>query len=605
MLLRVSIAKAGEDVERVPEFSKHEVTIGRRPTNDVILPDDGVSGLHAKVLVTGKTLTLVDQGSTNGTFVGGERLDGPRAVGPHDEVLISDYRLTFSLVDAPIVADGSVHTPVAPAGTEEMPLAHALGWADDDALPPPPPLLDDPVPPPTSSAAQEWQDVPDTVAPPSRAPRERSIPSSRPAPAPAPPVQTPRRSAEPAAAGGFEFDRGLPESLHEQVFAAVWGRIRQDAVSGRPGTARRAATLVDEAISAASKVGSLGAGAREQIIREISTAKALDVLLKGEPDEVLVLGTQGVRVNRGGHITVGPSPFSCATAVIALGSRLCGAVVDRSNPVARRLHAGYRVQAIHGACAGGVPMLSLRRAPAASVSSLDDLESSGAVAPLQSQILRAAVRAGLHIVICVGPGTDGRPVLAALMGAASSNELQVVVAPSGSDARGLRSGTVVINRDRAAGEVVESALRLGPSRLGLEDVPWGDTRALDALCSPSLRVIATIRARNPWAGLQRLATVLAGDRGSQVSARTLVASSVDVFVTVAASRDGAPRIVGVAEPRTSASGDIELAELAVFDPQSQAWSCPLGSSPVLDDLVHRGLIDPRSLQTMPSPESTG
>lgn len=604
MLLRVSIAKAGEDVTRCPEFSKHEITIGRRPTNDVILPDDGVSGLHAKVLVTGKTLTLVDQGSTNGTFLDGERLDGPRAVGPRDEILISDYRLSFSLVDSPVVSDGSVRTPVAPAGTEEMPLAHAFGWSDDDALPPPPPLLDDPVPEPTPPSRADRYDIPETVAPPSRSrPREPESPPRSPRSTPRESAPAPSASASPSASEGFEFDRGLPESLHEQVFAAVWARVAEDAVSARPGLVRRVTSLVDEAMVPASRVGSLASGARDQIIREISTSDALDGLLKGEPDEILVLGTQGVRVNRGGHISVGPSPFSCSTAIVALGSRLCGRVIDREHPMARRLHGGYRVEVIHGSCAGGVPTLSLRRAPSASVSSLEELESAGAVAPIQAQILRAAVRSGMTIVICVGPGASVRPVMGALLGAAGSNELHVVVAAPGADARGLRAGTVLLNRESVASEVVEAALRLGPSRLGLEDVPWGDSRALDALTSPSLRVIASIRARNPWVGLQRLATTLAGDRGSHASARSIVAASVDVFVTIGATRDGGPRILGVAEPRTNAAGDVELSELAIFDPQSQTWTTPLGSSACLDDLVHRGLLDPRALQ--PISEATG
>lgn len=599
MLLRVSIAKAGEDVTRCPEFSKHEITIGRRPTNDVILPDDGVSGLHAKILVTGKTLTLVDQGSTNGTFLGSERLEGPRAVGARDEVLISDYRLTFALVEPQLRAsDGSVRTPVSPVGTEEMPLSHALGWSDDDALPPPPPLLlDDPEPEPAASRTR--YDIPDTVAPPPGG-RPREILPPRASAPPRPPA-----ADAPASSVAFDFDRSLPESLHEQVFAAVWALVAADVVKGQPGIARRVAALVDEAIAAATRVGSLGAGAREQIVREISTASALDGLLKGEPDEILVLGTQGVRVDRGGHITVGPSPLSCATAVVALGSRMCGAVLDRKHPVARRLHGGYRVQAFHGSGAGGVPMLSLRRAPSAGIASLDELEAAGAVAPMQVQILRAAVRAGLHIVICVGPGASPRPVLAALMGAAASNELHVVVAAPGVDARGLRSGTVLLNRGGALRDVVESALRLGPSRLGLEDVPWTDTRALDALTSPGLRVIASIRARNPWVGLQRLATMLAGSHGSQTAARSIVASSVDLFVTVSTGRDGSPRILGLAEPIAAPSGEVDLAELAVFDPGSQTWSAPLGSSPCLDDLVHRGLLDPRTLQPIPTQESTG
>jgi len=598
VLLRVSIAKAGEDVTRCPEFTKPEVTIGRRPTNDVILPDDGVSGSHARLLVTGRTLTLVDQGSTNGTFVAGERLEGPRTVGPHDEVLISDYRLSFSLVDESSADDGAVRTPVPPGGTAEVPLSEALGWSEEDApLPPPPPMLDEPVgePNPVSAAVPSTNAYPAAAAVAAMRQSTRSDPFSN--------AAASSSSSASSDDATFDFDPAGPQSLHEQVFEAVWARVAESVVSRAPGVEGRVHAILDRALSSASQQGQLASGAREQIVQEILTGHVLDALLKGEPDEVLILGTQGVRVDRRGHVSVGPSPLSCSTAVVALGSRLCRTVIDRHHPVARQTHGSYVVHAIHGSVAGGVPTISLRRAPAPAACSIEELEGSGAIATPHAHILRAAVRAGLQIVVCVGPGALGRPMLGALMAAAASNELQVVVAPPGADLRNLRNGTVLINRAPQI-DAVGVALRLGPSRLGLEDLPWGDGPGMDALTSSSVRTIATVRARNAWVGLRRLVAMLDGSQGRGVSAPGYVAASVDLFVTIAASRDGMPRVTGLSEPVPSTTGEVELSELTTYDPQSQTWTAMLGSSPCLDDLVHRGLLDPRVFQSM-SPESSG
>jgi len=604
VLLRVSIAKAGEDVSRCPEFTKPELTIGRRPTNDVILPDDGVSGTHARLLVTGRTLTLVDQGSTNGTFVAGDRLEGPRTVGAHDEVLISDYRLTFSLVDESLADDGVPRTPIAPGGTAEVPLSEALGWSEDAPLPPPPPLLDGPVVEPIPISSQ----VPPTTSYPAvpMAPPSASPLSVRADPSPPRGMPSAFPVIEPTAAddSGFEFDLAGPQSLHEQVFAAVWTRVAEDVVSAVPGIDARVQMLLDQAISSASRHGQLAAEAHEQIAQEILTGQVLENLLKGEPDEVLVQGTSGVRVDRGGHISIGPSPMSCGSAVVALGSRLCGTVIDRRRPIAREAHGLYTVQAIHGSVAGGIPMVSLRRAPAITPCTIEDLEGSGALAASHAYILRAAVRAGFQIVICVGPGALGRPMLGALLGAAASNELQVVVAPVGADARQLRKGTVLVNR--APGfDAVGVALRLGPSRVGLEDLPWGDLGSLDVLTSSAVRAVTTIRARNAWVGLRRLVAMLDRSQEAGVSAPNFLASSIDLFVTIVASRDGVPRVTGLSEPLILPNGEVELSELTTYDPQTQTWTARLGASPCLDDLVHRGLLDPRVFAPMTPPEPSG
>jgi pSer/pThr/pTyr-binding forkhead associated (FHA) protein len=48
--------------------------IGRRDSNDIVLPDPYVSGQHALIEIAGTSVRLTDLGSTNGTFIEGERL---------------------------------------------------------------------------------------------------------------------------------------------------------------------------------------------------------------------------------------------------------------------------------------------------------------------------------------------------------------------------------------------------------------------------------------------------------------------------------------------------------------------------------------------------
>ncbi|HEY3413207.1 MAG TPA: FHA domain-containing protein [Armatimonadota bacterium] len=49
-------------------------SIGRKPGNDVVLSDPFVSGFHAVLTVADGQLTIIDSGSSNGTFISGRRL---------------------------------------------------------------------------------------------------------------------------------------------------------------------------------------------------------------------------------------------------------------------------------------------------------------------------------------------------------------------------------------------------------------------------------------------------------------------------------------------------------------------------------------------------
>ena len=82
-------------------LDQSEVLIGRDPHAQALLEGDGfVSARHALVRVRGGRLTIADLGSTNGTFVNGERIAAETALDDGDEVAIGSTRMVYEPRDA-------------------------------------------------------------------------------------------------------------------------------------------------------------------------------------------------------------------------------------------------------------------------------------------------------------------------------------------------------------------------------------------------------------------------------------------------------------------------------------------------------------------------
>src|SRR5215211_1128960 len=62
--------------------------IGRDPSSGIVLDDAEASRRHASVSAAGDTITVEDLGSTNGTYVAGERIQGSRQVTSGDRIRI-------------------------------------------------------------------------------------------------------------------------------------------------------------------------------------------------------------------------------------------------------------------------------------------------------------------------------------------------------------------------------------------------------------------------------------------------------------------------------------------------------------------------------------
>jgi pSer/pThr/pTyr-binding forkhead associated (FHA) protein len=78
------------------ELDSSDVTIGRGGQNDVALEsDEFASARHVRIEPRRDGVWLHDLGSTNGTYVNGVRIDGPRRLAAGDVVRVGETELRF------------------------------------------------------------------------------------------------------------------------------------------------------------------------------------------------------------------------------------------------------------------------------------------------------------------------------------------------------------------------------------------------------------------------------------------------------------------------------------------------------------------------------
>lgn len=119
------IVRRGPQPNQSYDLSKDIITVGRDITNDIVINDPEVSRHHMRFTRGASGFSLEDLGSTNGTFVNGQRLTGARPLRPGDMVGLGEtVTLTYELVAAPRPADegpGALTSPSARPATSLAP----------------------------------------------------------------------------------------------------------------------------------------------------------------------------------------------------------------------------------------------------------------------------------------------------------------------------------------------------------------------------------------------------------------------------------------------------------------------------------------------------
>ncbi len=107
-----------------------QMTIGRDPVNEITINDAEVSRRHARLTFQGGKYVLEDLGSTNGTFVNGQRLAGPRVLKPGEVVSFGEQIvLVFEAVNldpgATMVSQRPAAVQAAPRPVPPPPVQYA------------------------------------------------------------------------------------------------------------------------------------------------------------------------------------------------------------------------------------------------------------------------------------------------------------------------------------------------------------------------------------------------------------------------------------------------------------------------------------------------
>ena len=80
------------------ELDKEILTVGRKPENDIHIDNLAVSGHHAKILTILNDSFIEDLGSTNGTFVNGNKVV-KHALQNGESIVIGKYELKYGNVN--------------------------------------------------------------------------------------------------------------------------------------------------------------------------------------------------------------------------------------------------------------------------------------------------------------------------------------------------------------------------------------------------------------------------------------------------------------------------------------------------------------------------
>ena len=129
------------------DLNKPDMTIGREANNDIVVEDPQVSRHHVRLTQQGAGYVAEDLGSTNGTFLNGQRVFGVRPLNGGDTLGVGD-----TIVFRVMGVAGAGETVVA----RQQPQPATLSYG----APPPPPEpgygAPPPPPPPPQKGSRTW-----------------------------------------------------------------------------------------------------------------------------------------------------------------------------------------------------------------------------------------------------------------------------------------------------------------------------------------------------------------------------------------------------------------------------------------------------------------
>jgi pilus assembly protein CpaF len=318
----------------------------------------------------------------------------------------------------------------------------------------------------------------------------------------------------------------------------------------------------------------------DEVLDEVFGLGPLEPLLQDPTiSDILVNGHKQVYVERKGLLELTNVSFRDDSHLLRIIDKIVSQVgrrVDESNPmVDARLADGSRVNAIIPPLALDGPVMSIRRFSQDKLMP-NDLVERKALTRGMMELLEAAVKAHLNIVIIGGTGAGKTTLLNALSFFINPRE-RIVTIEDAAELQ-LKQPHVVRLETRPPNleghgavrqrELLVNSLRMRPDRIVVGEVRGAE--ALDMLQAMNTGhdgSLTTIHANSPRDGVARLEVMvsLANAAMQLVSIRQQIASAVHVLVQAARMSDGSRRVINVTEITGMEGEVVTLQDIFVFE----------------------------------------
>ena len=316
-----------------------------------------------------------------------------------------------------------------------------------------------------------------------------------------------------------------------------------------------------------------------EILDEMRGLGPLEPLLKDQGiNDILINGHECVYVERHGLLEPTGVRFKDEAHLLRIINKIVAAVgrrVDESHPMCdARLLDGSRVNVAVRPVAVDGPLMSIRKFSQKPLS-LEKLVEMGALRPPIAELLAAAVKSRVTLIISGGTGSGKTTMLNALSSCISPKERLLTI----EDAAELQLQQPHVGRletrppnIEGKGEIrqrdlVKNALRMRPDRVILGECRGEEAfDMLQAMNTGHEGSMATIHANTPRDAISRLEQMIgmAGMPMTVASIRGQIAAAIRVIVQLSRLSDGKRRVMSVAEI-TGLEGDvIQMQEIFKF-----------------------------------------
>ena len=317
-----------------------------------------------------------------------------------------------------------------------------------------------------------------------------------------------------------------------------------------------------------------------EVMHEVFGLGPLEPLLEdGTISDILVNTFDSVYVERRGMLEKTGVTFKDNAHLLQIIDKIVSGVgrrIDESSPmVDARLADGSRVNVIVPPLAVAGPILSIRRLGPSPLEAADLIRTS-MVTPPMLEVLGAAVKARLNIVVSGGTGAGKTTLLNILSGFISHDERIVTIEDSAE--LQLKQDHVVRLETRPPNvegkcavkqrELVINALRMRPDRIILGEVRGEETLdMLQAMNTGHDGSITTIHANTPRDAIARMETMaMMGEvRLADKAIRAQIASAVHLIVQVSRMSDGTRRVTHITELTGAFSDVVSLQDIFLFE----------------------------------------